>query len=117
MSKVPTPKEIPLTTQQVDRTLQTAITHAQHLIADNPRHFASLRASFLALYTHPTFQLIPGIPTQISPNNPPPSNQLKTELSEIKSHIQALFKTVSDLQPKVTRAQAPAALGVSAVTV
>ena len=109
MSKVPTPKEIPPTTQQVDRTLQTAVAHAQHLIADDPRHFAALRASFLALYTHPTFQLILGIPTQIPPNTPPPTNQFKTELSELKSNIQALSKAVSDLQPKVPRAQAPAA--------
>ena len=40
---------------------------------------------------------------------PPPNNQFKTELSELKSTIQALSKTVADLQPKVTRAKAPSA--------
>ena len=107
MSKVPMPKEIPPTTQQVDRILQTVVVHVQQLIADDPRHFANLRASFLAFYTHPTFQLILGIPFQVSPSTSPPTKQLSAELSELKSTIQALSKTVSNLQPKVTRAQAP----------
>ena len=108
MSKVPTPKEIPPTPQQVDRTLQAVIGHTQHLIADDPRHFATLQASFLALYTHPTFQLILGIPSQVPPTSPPQINQQQSELSELKSTIQALSKAVADLQPKVNRAQAPA---------
>ena len=105
MSKVPTPKEIPPTPQQVDRTLQAVIGHAQHLIADDPRHFATLRASFLALYTHPTFQLILGIPSQVPSTSPPQNNQHHSELSEIKSTIQALSKAVANLQPKVQGAQ------------
>ena len=109
MSKVPTPKEIPPTPQQVDRTLQAVIGHAQHLIADDPRHFANLQASFLALYTNPTFQLILGIPSQVPPTPPPQKNQQQSELSELKSTIQALSKAVADLQPKVNRAQAPPA--------
>ena len=109
MSNVPTPKEIPPTPQQVDRTLQAVVGHAQHLIAEDPRHFAALRASFLALYTHPTFQLILGIPSQITPTTTPPNPQLKAELSELKSNIQALSKAVTDLQPKVTKVQATAA--------
>ena len=107
MSKIPMPKEIPPTPQQVDRILQSVVVHAQQLIADDPRHFANLRASFLAFYTHPTFQLILGIPSQVLPTPPPPTNQLKSELSDLKSTIQALSKTVADLQPKVTQAQAP----------
>jgi len=90
MSKVPMPKEIPPTTQQVDRILQTVVVHVQQLIADDPRHFANLRASFLAFYTHPTFQLILGIPSQVSPSTSPPTKQLSAELSELKSTIQAL---------------------------
>jgi len=108
MSNIPTPKEIPPTTQQVDRTLQTAISAAQSLISSDPRHFANLRASFLALYTHPTFQLILGIPSQTPANPPPPSKQLQTDLLAIKSSITALTKSVADLQPKVKEAKAPA---------
>ena len=64
MSKVPTPKEIPPTPQQVDRILQSVLANSQQLLAADPRHFANLRASFLAFYTHPTFQLVLGIPPQ-----------------------------------------------------
>jgi chaperonin cofactor prefoldin len=106
MSNIPTPKEIPPTPQQVDRTLQSAIAAAQSLISSNPRHFANLRASFLALYTHPTFQLILGIPSQVAPAPSPPSNQLQTELTAIKSTITALTKSIADLQPKVKEAKA-----------
>ena len=109
MSNVPTPKTIPPTPQQVDRTLQVVVGHAQNIITNDPTQFAALRASFLAFYTHPTFQLILGIPSQVPPTNSPPlpNSLLKAELSELKSTIQALSKTVSDLQPKVTRAQPP----------
>ena len=107
MSKVPTPKEIPPTPQQVDHIMQSVVVHAQQLIAEDPRHFANLWASFLAFYTHPTFQLILGIPSQVPPTSTPPTNQLKSELSKLKSTIQALSKTVADLQPKVTWVQAP----------
>ncbi|KAI0277500.1 hypothetical protein BGY98DRAFT_934334 [Russula aff. rugulosa BPL654] len=107
MSNIPTPKEIPPTPQQVDRTLQSVIEAAQTLIANDPRHFANLRSSFLALYTHPTFQLILGIPSQVQPNPPPPNNQLQTELQAIKSTITALTKSVADLKPKVKEAKAP----------
>ena len=109
MSKVPMPKEIPPTPQQVDRILQSVVAHTQQLIADDPRHFANLQASFLAFYTHPTFQLILGIPSQVPSAPSPPTNQLKSELSDLKSTSQALSRTVADLQPKVTRVQAPSA--------
>jgi hypothetical protein len=108
MSNIPTPKEIPPTPQQVDRTLQSVISAAQSLIASDPRHFANLRASFLALYTHPTFQLILGIPSQTPLTEPQPSKQLQTDLNALKSSITALIKSVADLQPKVKEAKAPA---------
>ena len=41
MSKVPTPKKIPPTLQQVDHILQSVMAHTQQLIADDPRHFAT----------------------------------------------------------------------------
>ena len=107
MSNIPTPKEIPPTPEQVDRTLQSVISAAQKLISSDPRHFANLRSSFLAMYTHPTFQLILGIPSQVSANSAPPNNQIQSELTVIKSSILALSKTVADLQPKVTGAKAP----------
>ena len=110
MSNIPTPKQIPPTPQQVDRTLQSAVQAAQQLIASDPKHFANLRASFLALYTHPTFQLILGIPNQVPAHQPPQNNQIHSELNTIKSSIQALSKTVADLQPKVKEAKAPPAL-------
>jgi hypothetical protein len=107
MSNIPTPKEIPPTPQQVDRTLQSVISAAQSLISSDPRHFANLRASFLALYTHPTFQLILGIPSQTPANEPQPNKQLQTDLNALKSSITALTKSVADLQPKVKEAKAP----------
>jgi hypothetical protein len=108
MSNIPTPKEIPPTPQQVDWTLQSVISAAQSLIASDPRHFANLRASFLALYTHPTFQLILGIPSQTPLTEPQPSKQLQTDLNALKSSITALTKSVADLQPKVKEVKAPA---------
>jgi hypothetical protein len=107
MSNIPTPKEIPPTPQQVDRTLQSVISAAQSLISSDPRHFANLRASFLALYTHPTFQLILGIPSQTPANDPQPNKQLQTDLTALKSSITALTKSVADLQPKVKEVKAP----------
>jgi hypothetical protein len=107
MSNIPTPKEIPPTPQQVDRTLQSVIGAAQSLITSDPRHFANLRASFLAFYTHPTFQLILGIPSQTPAKDPPPNKQLQTDLNALKSSITALTKSVADLQPKVKEAKAP----------
>jgi hypothetical protein len=107
MSNIPTPKEIPPTPQQVDRTLQSVISAAQSLISSDPRHFANLQASFLALYTHPTFQLILGIPSQTPSKEPQPNKQLQTDLNALKSSITALTKSVADLQPKVKEAKAP----------
>ena len=107
MSNIPTPKEIPPTPQQIDRTLQSVIGAAQTLIATDTRHFANLWASFLAMYTHPTFQLILGIPTQVNNNPPTPTNASNSELQAIKRSIEALTKSVADLQPKVKAAKAP----------
>ena len=90
MSKVPTlttHTEILSTTQQVDRTLQSVIVAAQSLIAADPKHFANLQASFLALYTHPTFQLILDIPIQIPSSTTPPFNQFHDELWAIKNSV------------------------------
>src|SRR6266852_8314008 len=106
MSNIPTPKETPPTPQQVDRVLQSAIMASQSLISADPKHFANLRASFLAFYTHPTFQLILGIPSQVPANSPPSNNQLQAELHTIKSSISALTKSVGDLQPKSKEAKA-----------
>jgi len=61
----------------------------------------------MALYTHPTFQLILGIPSQVTANLANPSPQYHSELLEIKSSISALTKSVEDLQPKVKPAKAP----------
>ena len=107
MSNIPTPTNAPPTPQQVDRTLHSVVNAAQQLIAKDARHFANLRASFLAFYTHPTFQLILGIPSQVPPTASPPNNQQQSELTEIKSAIKALTKSVVDLQPKVNEAKAP----------
>ena len=104
MSNIPT---IPPTTQQIAGTLKSVITASQSLLSMDPRHITELRATFLQFYSHPTFQIILGIPTQQPPNPPLPDNQLKAELSEIKSTILTLSKTVKDLQPKVKGAQAP----------
>ncbi|KAN0105780.1 hypothetical protein V8E52_010690, partial [Russula decolorans] len=100
MSNIPTPKEIPPTPQQVDATLRSVITASQTLINTDPRHYTNLRATFMQFYSHPTFQLILGLPTQNTPTQPPPDNQLKAELSEIKSTISALSKAVNSLPPK-----------------
>ena len=97
------------TTQQVDQLLRTTVEAAQRLIAADPRHFANLRASFLALYTHPTFQLILGIPPPGHPTLSSPHKQQPPELTEIKSAIKALTKSVADLQPKVKEAKASSA--------
>jgi hypothetical protein len=102
MPKSPLP-----TAQQLDNTLQNVIAVTQGLIAKDPTNFANLRASYLTFYTHPTFQLILGIPSQVTANPPPPTNQLQAELASIKSSISALTKSVADLQPKVIGAKAP----------
>src|SRR5260221_14567332 len=106
MSNIPTPKETPPTPQQVDQVLQSAIMATQSIISADPKHFANLRASFLAFYTHPTFQLILGIPSQVPANSPPPNNHLQAELHTIKNFISALTKSVGDLQPKFKEAKA-----------
>jgi hypothetical protein len=67
MSNIPTPKEIPPTPQQVDATLRSVITASQTLINTDPRHYTNLRATFMQFYSHPTFQLILGLPTQNTP--------------------------------------------------
>jgi hypothetical protein len=107
MSKVPTPKEIPPTPQQVDATLRSVISASQTLINGDPRHVTNLRATFLQFYSHPTFQLILGLPSQSTHTPPMPDNQLKAELLEIKSTITALSKAVTGLQPKAKGPQAP----------
>jgi hypothetical protein len=107
MSKVPMLKEIPPTPQQIDATLRSVISASQTLISGDPRHVTNLRATFLQFYSHPTFQLILGFPSQTTPTSPPLDNQLKAELLEIKSTITALSKTVTGLQPKAKGTQAP----------
>lgn len=107
MSNIPTPKAIPPTTQQVNATLRSVIAASQTLINEDPRHFAELRATFLQFYSHPTFQLLLGLPSQQTPTQPPLDNQLKAELTEIKSTISALSKAVNGQQPKAKGTQAP----------
>lgn len=108
MSNFPTPKEIPPTPQQVDATLRSVIAASQTLINGDPRHYTNLRATFMQFYSHPTFQLILGLPTQHTHAQPPTDNQLKTELSEMKSTISALSQAVIGLQPKAKGAMPPA---------
>ena len=100
MSNIPTPKNFPPTTQQVDATLRLVIAASQTLINEDPKHYTNLRATFMQFYSHPTFQLILGLPAQQTQTLPPPDNQLKAELTEIKSTIAALSKAVSGQQPK-----------------
>ena len=100
MSNIPTPKNFPPTTQQVDATLRSVIAASQTLINEDPKHFTNLRATFMQFYSHPTFQLILGLPAQQIQTHPSPDNQLKAELAEIKSTIAALSKAVSSQQPK-----------------
>ena len=110
MSKIPTPTETAQTPQQIDATLRSAIAATQTLIYQDPRHLASLRPTFLQFFSHPTFQLVLGIPSQNTPLPPAPiDNQLKAELAELKSNISALSKAVNSLQPKVKGMQIPAA--------
>src|SRR5882757_3206003 len=100
MSKIPTPTEIPPTPQQINATLGSVISATQALINEDHRHFRDLRTTFLQLYSHPTFQLILGIPAQTTTSTPPSDNRLAAELSKLKSTISALSRTVTSLQPK-----------------
>jgi hypothetical protein len=105
MSNFSTPKEIPPTPQQVDTTLRSVITASQTLINADPRHYTNLRATFMQFYSHPTFQLILGLPSQTTSTQSPLDNQLKAELTDIKSTISALSKAMNGLQPKAKGAQ------------
>src|SRR6267154_3630580 len=107
MSKIPTPTEIPPTPQQINATLGSVISAAQALINEDHRHFKDLKTTFLQLYSHPTFQLILGILAQSTTLTPPPNNRLTAELSNLKSTISALSRTVTSLQPKMKGASPP----------
>jgi hypothetical protein len=106
MSNFPTPNETPPTIQQIDATLRSVLD-ASHSLISVPSNAAALRNSFLQFYSHPTFQLILGLPVLLPPTAALPTNQLSAELKELKSTIQALSKTVASLQPNETGAQAP----------
>lgn len=69
---------------------------------ESPAQLGELRNIFIQFYANPTFQLISGIPSQSTTKSPPPDNQLKAELNEIKSTLQALTRTVTGLQSKST---------------
>ena len=103
------PSSLPPTPLQVERTLQSVLHAAKYLINEDPVNFAVLCSTFLTVYTHPTFQLILGIPPPLPSNPPPPSKQLQDELLAIKSSVQALTKSVASLQPKAKEAKAPTA--------
>ena len=107
MSNIPTPTAIPPTPQQVAGALNSALISSQTLIQSDPRYFAPLRDIFLSFHAQPTFQMLLGLPSHSTPATPPQSDQLKAELLEMKSSIQALSKAVTDLQPKVQGAPAP----------
>jgi hypothetical protein len=72
MSNIPMPKEIPPTPHQVDATLRLVIIASQTLINTDPWHYTNLRATFMQFYSHPTFQLILGLPSQNTPMQPLP---------------------------------------------
>ena len=104
MSKIPTPQQIPPTTQQVEATLRFALTASHALLGMDPGNIVQLRTTFLHFYSHPTFQLILGIPSQSPAQTTPLNSQLHAELLGIKSTIQTLSKAVHDLQPKGVKA-------------
>ena len=104
MSNIPTPKNLP-TTQQIDAVLGSVISGSQTLLNMDMKNYADLRASFLKFYSHPTFQLLLGLPPQNPPAPAPPDNQLKAELTELRSTISALSVTVAGLQPKAKEAK------------
>src|SRR6266566_2176829 len=106
MSSFPTP-EIPPTPQQVAATLCSVLSASQKLISSDPKYYTELRATFTQFYYSPIFQLILGIPSQNIQTPPPQENQLKAELTNLKSTISALSKTVISLQPKAKGVQAP----------
>ena len=101
MSKIPTPAH-----QQVATILQLALSASMELINQSPNNSGPLRSTFLQFYASATFQLIVGIPSHLSPNQPA-EHQLKAELQDIRSNIQTLSKTVAGLQPKATGPQLP----------
>ena len=105
MSNIPTPKNLP-TTQQIDAVLGSVISGSQTLLSMNMKHYVDLRASFLKFYSHPTFQLLLGLPPQNTPTAPPVDNQLNAELKELKSTIAALLVTVASLKPKAKEMKA-----------
>ena len=107
MSNIPTPTAIPPTSQQVAEALNSALISSQTLIQSDPRYFAPLREIFLTFHAQPTFQMLLGLPSHSTSATPHQNDQLKAELLNIKSSIQALSKAVSDLQPKITGAPAP----------
>ncbi|KAI0282958.1 hypothetical protein BC826DRAFT_1061854 [Russula brevipes] len=90
MPKIPTPRDIPPSTQQIAAVLSSALTASQKLISDNPEAIKDLRPIFLNIYAHPTFSLILGIPTQQPPNHP----AIQEQLNVIKTHLQTLSKAV-----------------------
>ena len=107
MSKIPMPQQIPPTTQQVEATLRSALTASHALLGMDPGNIVQLRTTFLHFYSHPTFQLILGIPSQSPAQTTPLNSQLQAELLGIKSTIQTLSNAVHDLQPKGAKAPPP----------
>ena len=62
------------TIQQIDAILGFIISGSQTLLSMNMKHYANLRASFLKFFSHPTFQLLLGLPPQNTPTAPPFNN-------------------------------------------
>ncbi|KAN0102394.1 hypothetical protein V8E52_011988 [Russula decolorans] len=101
MSNIPTPAHPPPpTTQQIAGVLQSALNAGQTLLQSQPHQLEALRTTFIQFYAHPTFQLILGIPTQSPAPSTTTNNQLKAELTDIKSTLHMLSKAVTGLQSK-----------------
>ena len=94
------PAHPPPTPQQIAGVLQSALNAGQLLLQSQPHQLEALRTTFIQCYAHPTFQLILGIPAQAPTASTPPNNQLRAELTNIKSTLQALSKAVTGLQSK-----------------
>src|SRR5258707_552555 len=107
MSNIPTPQTHPLTPQQVTGILNSVLEASHGLITSDAHHAAELRTTFIQFYSHPIFQLLLGVPSQTMPTPPHTDHQLKAELSELRSTITALSKTVSGLQTKLHPALPP----------
>lgn len=106
MSNIPTPKQIPPSHQQVTAVLKSVTLATQELLSD-PKNGPDLRTTLIHFFAQPVIQLVLGFPSQAPATTTPSDSQLKAELSELKSNILALSKSVADLTPRITKAKAP----------